>query len=153
MTALDLRALQAPLKAEPAAALSLTANRNGDAIDLKAEVSGLKKPGGELRLRLVLVEERVRYPGRNGQRLHHQVVRAFPGGVDGIAVRGDSATQQVSVNVAELRRSLTEYVAKLKLQEDDPPLELKRLKAVAFLQDDGTREVLHAVQTEVAEAP
>jgi len=57
--------------------------RQANKIDIHVEVSGLTKPGDDARLRLVLVEESIRYVGGNKLRFHHQVVRALPGGVKG----------------------------------------------------------------------
>jgi hypothetical protein len=47
------------------AKIDLKASRKGDKIAIQANVSGLKKGGDELRLRVLLVEE-VEYKGRNG---------------------------------------------------------------------------------------
>src|SRR5205823_428600 len=81
------RAIIDPLLEQPAGArLSAQATRAGDRIAIKAEVSGLTEPGARKKLRLLLVEENVRYVGGNKLRFHHQVVRAMPGGVDGFAL-------------------------------------------------------------------
>src|SRR5262249_7346341 len=74
---------------KPAAArLQLTAARKGNKIDINAEVIDVEKPAEQLRLRLALVEEQVRYVGGNTLRFHHHVVRALPGGDEGIALKG-----------------------------------------------------------------
>src|SRR5262249_16651278 len=65
------------------AKVALKVSRTGDQVDVQATVDALKAPGDKVKLRLVLIEDVVRYPGTNGQRLHHHVVRDFPGGVKG----------------------------------------------------------------------
>jgi hypothetical protein len=144
------------LEAEAGAKLTLTATRNGDKISLRAEAADLKRTGAKVNLRFVLIEDVARYPGRNGQRLHHHVVRAFPGGVQGFALKEKTAKQEVSVDLETLRRALTNYLSKPTMNgpyiDDERPLGLKHLKAVAFIQDDESKEILQAVQVEVPEA-
>jgi hypothetical protein len=135
------------------ARLSATAVRKGNKIDISAEVRDLDKPDDQLRLRLALVEEQVPYAGGNGLRLHHHVVRAFPGGAAGLAVKGKTAKQAVTVDLEELRKGLSkyldEYAKKNEQKFPDRPMPFKNLKVVAFLQNDKTREVLQAVQADV----
>jgi hypothetical protein len=79
------------LGTEPQARLSLKAERVGNQLNIRVEVSRLKKHGDAIRLRLVLVEDEVRYEGSNRVRLHHHVSRAFPGGVEGFAMNAESS--------------------------------------------------------------
>jgi len=60
--------------------LKAKAVRKGDKIDVTAEVADLKETGATVRLRLVLVEDKIEYKGGNGIGEHHHVVRGFPGG-------------------------------------------------------------------------
>jgi hypothetical protein len=145
-------ALRRPREREAQAALKLTARRDGDKIAVHAEVSGLKKTGDSVRLRLVLVEDVARYAGSNGQRLHHHVVRAFPGGVEGTALKEASATKDAVVDLAELRKALAGYLDEHRFPEEDRPLELKRFKVVALVQNDATHQVLQAAQADVGAA-
>jgi hypothetical protein len=138
---------------KPAAAkLHVTAARKGANIEITAEVTDVDKPAEQLRLRLALVEEQVRYLGGNGMRFHHHVVRAVPGGPDGLAVKGKLAKQVVSVDLGDLRKELDKYLTDAAKQTPFPntqrPLDLNKLLVVAFLQDDRTKEVLQAVQVE-----
>jgi hypothetical protein len=150
------RALDKAREAPAGARLTLATRRTGDAVELRAEVSGLKKTGEKVRLRLVLAEDVVRYVGSNGQRLHHHVVRAFPGGVAGSALTAETARRTETVKLSELTRGLRDYLdaaAKARpFPDDERPLGLKRLKAVAFVQDDATKEVLQAAQADVPDA-
>ena len=53
-----------------------TARRDGDKVTISAEAAGVK--GGDVVLRLILLEERIKYVGGNGLRVHHDVVRGVP---------------------------------------------------------------------------
>ena len=82
-------------------------------------------------------------------------MRAFPGGIKGFALKEKTAKQEASVDLEDLRRSLTNYLSKPSSNgpylDDERPLALKHLKAVAFIQDDESKEILQAVQVEVPE--
>jgi hypothetical protein len=136
--------------------IELSATNKDGKMDIHVEVSKLSKAGDFIKLRLVLVEEVARYPGSNGQRLHHHVVRAFPGGVDGIALKQKSSKHDVRVNLDDVKKSLSDYLANYKghkFEEDERPLDLKHLKIVAFVQnDDGDHDVFQAAQIDVPES-
>ena len=106
-------------------------------------------------LRLVLVEDEVRYPGNNGQRLHRHVVRAFPGGVEGLLCKDGKATQGVTLDLAELSKNLDAYLTKAAQErpffDRERPLALRQLKVVALVQDDGTKDVWQAAVADVPE--
>jgi hypothetical protein len=143
-----------PLLEKPAQAqLRVSANRQGDKIDIQAEVSELNKPGEKTRLRFALVEEEIRYVGGNQVRFHHDVVRALPGGAEGFPLKEKDSKQAASVDLAELRQKLTAYLDDYAKQRPFPngrrPLELKKLRVVAFIQDDDNKEVLQAALADV----
>jgi len=103
------------------------------------------------------VEETVRYPGGNGMRLHHHVVRAMPGGADGITLAGKNESKQVTADLTELRGSLTKYlddfVAKRgPFSKPNRPMDFKHLKVVAWVQNDEDGTVIQAAQADVKEA-
>src|SRR5262245_18327781 len=134
--------------------LKLNAVRKGDKVDITAEVADLKDTGESVRLRLVLIEELVEYKGSNGIGEHHHVVRAFPGGINGKPLKEKTAKQTASVDLGELRNQLKKSLQESykKLEEElpkDVPMELKKLRVVALIQDDNTRDILHAVQVDV----
>jgi hypothetical protein len=149
------KAIDDALGEEEQATIKLTANRKGDTIEASADVSDLKKTGEKVRLRFVLIEDVARYPGSNGQRLHHHVVRALPGGLDGTELKEAKATQKVTVNLADLRKTLNEYLTsadkKRPFADDDRPMEFKHLKVIALIQDDESKEILQAAQVDVPE--
>jgi hypothetical protein len=148
-----MKTINEALESDSNVALKLTANQKGDTISVAAEVSGLERPGEKVRLRFVVTEDVVRYQGRNGQRLHHHVVRAFPGGVEGVKLDKPASQHAVSLSVAELSKSLNAYLtaanSKKPFRDDERPLELKNLKVVALVQDDETKKVLQAAQADL----
>jgi hypothetical protein len=141
---------------KPGMAVKLTARavRKGNTVQITATVSDLADPADKLRLRLALVEANVEYAGSNKITLHHHVVRVMPGGPEGMALKDKTATQTVTVDLDKVRKDLEKYQDELAKGDDPfpgkkPAVELKNLTLVAFVQNDQTREVLLAVQTEV----
>lgn len=143
------------LETDGQGSLKLNVRRQGDQIDVKADVADLKKTGDNVKLHFVLVEDVARYAGSNGQRLHHHVVRAFPGGVGGMALKDASSSQAVTVKLADLAKKLDSYLTTAgktrPFRDDDRPLDLKHLKVVALIQDDDSKEILQAAQADVPE--
>jgi hypothetical protein len=139
------------LEADDQATLKLSANRRGDKIEAEANVSDLKKTGEKVRLRFVLVENVARYAGGNGQRLHHHVVRALPGGVKGVEMKEAKGSYKTAIALGDLKKDLNEYLEKHKFAEDDRPMELKNLKLIALIQDDESKEILQAAQVDLAQ--
>lgn len=122
--------------------------------NVKATVADLEAPGDKVMLRFVLAEERVRYTGGNGLRYHHMVVRAMPGGAKGVALTKKTHEQTVTIDPDAIRVSLTKYLDDfVKMEEPFPrtdrPLALRNLKLVALVQNDTTKEILHAVQVDL----
>jgi hypothetical protein len=149
-------AIDEALEAESQGDVLLTAKRNGDKIDVEAKIVDLKKTGDKVRLHFVLVEDVVRYPGNNGQRLHHEVVRAFPGGVEGIEMKEGTSKQKATIDLAEVTKTLTSYLEEANKKraffDDERPLALKKLKVIAFIQDDDSKEIFQAASADVPEA-
>jgi hypothetical protein len=143
------------LEEKPGAELNVKARRKGDKIAIEAKVSGLKEPGKTKRLRLLLVEESIRYVGGNDLRFHHQVVRDLPGGAEGFALKKASSKHTAEVNLEELRKRLAgyldEYAKERPFPYSDRPLDLKGLRVIALVQDNDTKEILQGVQVEVEE--
>jgi hypothetical protein len=138
--------------------IELRADRSGDNIKISAQAvtRGDKKDGGKLRLRLALTEEKIRYVGGNNLRFHHHVVRALPGGVDGAELTDGQGKTEVTVNLAELRQSLEAYLsdytkAGRSFPKALPPIDLKNLSVVAFVQDDSDKSVLNTAIVPVRE--
>jgi hypothetical protein len=133
--------------------LKAGAERKGDEIAIKTEVSGLAKPGNNLRLRLALVESWVKYTSKNKQTFHLHVVRDMPGGPAGIALVDKTNKHSVKVDLEKLRTKLNSYLdnyAKHRpFLDEQRPLDFKNLSVVAFVQNDTTKTVLQAAQAKV----
>jgi hypothetical protein len=136
------------LEAPDTLKLSASAVGAGAKIDIHAKVANLDKPGDKIRLRLALVEDRVRYKGGNGLQYHHRVVRAMPGGAKGIPVKEKDFEHKVSVDLEELRAGLNKYLND-EYREGPRPMRLRHLSLVAFVQNDASLEVLQAVNVPV----
>jgi hypothetical protein len=120
----------------------------------KATVTDLETPGEKVMLRFVLAEERIRYAGGNGLRYHHMVVRAMPGGAKGVALTKKTHEQTVTIDPDAVRAALTKYLDEYAKNDSpfprsDRPLALRNLKLVALVQNDATKEILHAVQVDL----
>lgn len=140
--------------AEQSTAVKVTgkATRTGDKVDIAVEVDGAE--GEDLKLRLLLVEDEVRFAGGNGIRFHHHVVRAMPGGAAGLAVKDKASRHTASADVGEVRKGLDKYLADFAANtrpfpQPGRPMEMKHLKVVALVQNDKTGEILQAAQLDV----
>jgi hypothetical protein len=142
------------LEEEAAAKLTVKAERKGDKIDIHVKVSELADPGRNKKLRILVAEETVRYLGSNKIRFHHNVVRAFPGGVAGTSLMEAASKHNVSIDLADLRTNLTKYLDEFEINSKAfanalRPLGMGHLRVIAFVQDDSTHEILQAMQVEV----
>jgi hypothetical protein len=130
------------------ASIDLKVDRKGDTVTIQAGAEA-KAGGPKLKLRLALVEEQVRYTGGNGLRFHHQVVRSMPGGVDGKPLTDGKVKTELTVDLAQVRKGLEQYLADfskegISFTGDLPAIPLSKLSVVAFVQDDDDRSVLNA---------
>jgi hypothetical protein len=144
---------------EATTALKLTgkAIRRGDAVEVAVEVDGAPAED-DLKLRVLLVEDTVKYVGGNKLRFHHHVVRAMPGGADGVAVKDKAMTHTVTADVGAVRKDLVKYLDDFAANERPfptaaRPLDMTGLKVIALVQSDKTREILQAVQIDVDGKP
>ncbi len=138
------------------AKLNLKVDRIGDAITINASAQAEDAKSDQLKLRLVLVEDVVRYTGGNKLRFHHHVVRGLPGGVEGKALSKGQGKTEVTVNLAEVRKGLEQYLSDFTkagraFPKDLPPINLDKLSVVAFVQDDSNQAILNAAVLPVAE--
>jgi len=151
----DYQIIIDPLLEKPGSvSLDAKAIRKGNKIHIQARTQDLDKPGDKIRLRLALVEDWVRYRGTNGMRYHSRVVRALPGGPEGLALTKKDAEHAVVVDLAELETKLTNYLDDF-VKKEAPfpdaqrPMRLRDLRVVAFVQNDDTSEVLQALEVPV----
>jgi hypothetical protein len=103
----------------------------------------------DLRLRLALTEDGISFPAPNGVRVHERVVRAMPGTEKGVhPVRGQLKFDG-KIDLAKLRQQLINQMSYIETNmyvkfAVKPPVDLAKLRVVAFVQSDATREVLQA---------
>jgi hypothetical protein len=136
---------------KPAAArVTARAVRKGDKVQVSAKVQEVEKAGEKVKLRFALVEDWVRYKGRNGLAYHHRVVRALPGGAKGFDLTGKAAEHTASVDLGALRETLSKYLDEA-YPEGQRPMRMRDLHLVAFVQNDETGEILQAVDVPVRE--
>ena len=129
------------------------ATRDGDKISIAIDLAGAESTD-DLKLRLLVVEDTIKYVGGNKLRFHHHVVRAMPGGIGGVAVKAGAMKHTATADVAAIRKDLVKYLDEFSKDRPFPyptvrPLDLKDLKVIALVQNDKTREILQAVQLEV----
>jgi hypothetical protein len=145
----EYRDVIAPVLEETTAVkLSAEATRSGDDISVTATASGYKA-GEKVKLRFALVEPWVRYPGGNGLLFHAHVVRAMPGGPAGFNLSKDDAKETAKVNLVELRQAGVKALDQIPSLEGLRPFGFRNLRAVAFIQNDASKEVLAAVEVPV----
>src|SRR5262249_44349705 len=106
----DRAASGPPLETHAPAAATATAGPTGRKTQIRAKVTKLPREGDTVRLRLVLVEEAVKYQGGNRLPTHHRVVRAMPGGPAGKEITAKAARHSATVDLAELRKDLKKYL-------------------------------------------
>lgn len=132
--------------------LELSASKVGDGMELVARFSKVSEPEKTV-LRFVVIEDVVRYQGRNGQRLHHHVVRGFPGGLNGQGIDQGTGSLKANLDLKDLKAQLEAYLESSNNQrpylDSERPLELKKLKVVAFLQNAETKEITNAAQIDL----
>lgn len=144
--------LIAPLLEETTAVkVTGKASRTGNKLDISVEVAGAD--GADTRLRLLVVEENIKYVGGNRLRFHHQVVRATAGGADGVAIKDKAFAHTATVDLSAIRKDLTKYLDEFAQTRPFPnparPLDLKALRVVVLVQNDKTKEIVQAAQIEV----
>lgn len=146
------RVIDRALGEQKQAEIDLKVSRAGDAIEITAEARVAADAAGKAakpRLRLALVERRVRFAGENRVRFHREVVRALPGGAEGKELTDGRGAVDVVVNLGQLRAELREGLAESIGTGREPAIPEDEigsdgLAVVAFVQDDETREVYHA---------
>jgi hypothetical protein len=134
--------------------IDLSATAKQGKIQVSAKVAGLKNPTDEIKLRLVLAEDRIPFLARNGIRSHEMVVRAMPGGAEGIAIEQGRLGYQGDIDLATLKQRLSNELATFEAKHnhrfDSKPLDLKAMHLVAFVQDDDSNEILQAAAVPVS---
>ena len=134
--------------------LALTSEKGEKGYTLKAKVTDLANPAETMSLRFAIAEEKVRHRGANGLRYHHMIVRALPGGAKGFPLPKKDHEQTVNVDLDEVRKEIKNHLESVTQSEGDAlpadaPLSLQGMKAIAFVVNDTTGDVLHAVHVDL----
>jgi thiol-disulfide isomerase/thioredoxin len=127
------------------------ATRTGEKLAIAVEVAGAE--GDDMKLRLLVVEETIKYVGGNQLRFHHQVVRSMPGGAEGVAIKDKAFKHTAAVDLSDIRKSLTTYLDDYAANSSpfpkpQRPMDLKSLRVIALVQNDKTKEIVQALQIE-----
>jgi len=158
-------AIEKRLVAMADAKIRLSAVRTRAGIQVKADVSGVKSTAKNLKLQLVLVEERVRYSGENGVRFHPMVVRSLAGKGEapGFALTAgrslkvehvfdiDTVTAEARDHLDDFEKTSTRF-PNHKFLEKKHGVEATKLSVVAFVQDEDSKAILQAAQARPAHA-
>jgi hypothetical protein len=134
--------------------IAVSAAARSGVLTIKVEVDGPEKADPDMRLRLVLAEDRISYTGKNGIRHHDMVVRSMPGGIDGVPLKEEKTTMTRTVNLSDLSSRLRDFLTSLEEKTNAKlsvkPVGFRKLHVVAFVQSTkGRREVLQVAQTVV----
>ncbi len=167
------------LDVKAGAAIDLKASMAGDTVNVTAKVSKIRsagaprtsgtgaEAGNSLTLQLALVEEMVHYTGENGVRFHPMVVRSLAsagkGGLGFALPAGKSPTIVFTFDLAraaadakahldDMEGGSSKRFGKFQFVERKSDFGRGRLRVVAFVQDDTTKDVLQAAST-VIKAP
>ncbi|MFY9571109.1 MAG: Omp28-related outer membrane protein, partial [Blastocatellia bacterium] len=136
------------------AELKLDASIDGATVKAKATVKNVKSDSANLKLHIVLAEERIRYTGENGIRFHPMVVRSIAGpeygGFAVTAKENQSFDWTFDVNAvsAEAKKHLDEYEKSghrgdpFTFSEKKDKIDPDNLSVVAFVQDEKTKAIL-----------
>lgn len=136
------------------ASVDLNIKRDGQKLAIQATAEVAANSPGKPMLRLALAEKTIRFAGGNAVRFHHHVVRTMPGGTEGKPLKSGKASFDVTVDLDALKTDLEKYLADFEAKtsvfpNSKPPIELKDLIIVAFVQDDDDKAIWHAVRQEV----
>ena len=128
--------------------LELKASLEGDVIKIQAEANNIPELRKNAKLRLLIVDPLIKFPAHNGIRFHEMIVRDAPGGIAGVEVKQGTAQIKIDRSITKLQKEildgLKKYEENRSITFDFLPLELKRVRVIAFVQDDDTREILQA---------
>jgi hypothetical protein len=130
-------------------------DRVGDKLTASVTVSGAD-PSADLKLRLLVVEESIKYVGGNHLRFHDRVVRSMIGGPAGIAINDKTFKHTATANVGNVKKELTRYLDEFAANRPFPykqrPMDLTHLEIIALVQNDKTLEILQSAVLESHEA-
>ncbi len=147
--------VQTALQSPAEAAIRVTAWRAGDRVQVHTSVTNIRSTSKTLKLRIALVEDRLRYSGENGIRFHHMVVRSIAGNAGGFAIEpGKDCDTPYTFDIPKISDGLKTYLDGYEKANDRfGPITFIRkmyainpsdLSVIAFVQDETTKHILQA---------
>lgn len=133
--------------------LKLEATLDGNVIKTKAMLNTFTGNAADLKLHIVLAEERLRYSGENGVRFHPMVVRSMAGeNAAGFAVKADGTNAEWKFDVTAITAAIQKYISEyesgrgeaFKFKAQMHNIDANALTVVAFVQDEKTKNILQA---------
>lgn len=133
--------------------INLSAQANQGKISVSAKASGLSSFPANIRLGVVIAEDKVVMTAKNGIRVHEMVVRGMLAGVGGIESTKGVLEFSFEFELTKFRKHLAKQIADKEAGAEVPfdakPLDLTALHIVAFLQNSETGEVFQSAATPV----
>ena len=128
-----------------------TATLKDGTVSTSVKVKGADKADEKIKVRVLLCEEEVRFPGGNGVRFHHQVVRSSFGKLGGWEAKTGEVKASVKLDdlKAELNKELDKSEKERSFKFPSRPMDFKHLKVIVLVQDDDSGEILQAAQMDV----
>ena len=128
-----------------------TATLKDGTVSTSVKVKGADKADKKIKVRVLLCEEEVRFPGGNGVRFHHQVVRSSFGKLGGWEAKAGEVRASVKLDdlKAELNKELDKFEKDRSFKFPSRPMDMKHLKVIVLVQDDDSGEILQAAQIDV----
>lgn len=154
-----LPVIEGDLEKKAEAQIKLDAVMADGGIKVLANVTGTK-PDAKLKLQIALVEEKLRFTGENGIRIHPMVVRSLAGENAGGFALGEKPEAiswrfDLTAISQELLKALDDFEGTRKATDGYTFVEKKNaidptnLSVVAFVQDEKTKQILQAVTVRV----
>jgi tetratricopeptide (TPR) repeat protein len=140
--------------------LKLEATLDGNVIKTKAMLDKFTGNAADLKLHIVLAEERLRYSGENGVRFHPMVVRSMAGtDAGGFAVKEGATNAEWKFDVAAISAGIQKYIseyesnpqrsAAFKFKAQMHNIDANALTVVAFVQDEKTKNILQTASVKL----
>ena len=151
------------LELSPDANLTVEAALHGTTVKAEVKVDHVTSESPDIKLHIVLAEEKLRYTGENGVRIHPMVVRSMAETKDGAGFPVTSKDSQaftwefdLNAISAAIKKHLDEYEAgghrgnAFTFTEKKYEINPKDLLVIAFVQDEKTKNILQSIITKVA---
>ncbi|MCX6545727.1 MAG: hypothetical protein NTV05_15100 [Acidobacteria bacterium] len=150
------------LESKPGAHVKLQASIKGGNVNVAVDVGKVAKsgkPDQKLRLQVALVEEVVNYTGENGVRFHPMVVRSLastekdklgfdvaPGQTTKVTHTFDVAriVADAKAHLDDMEGGASQRFGKFQFIQRKNAIDMAKLRVVAFVQDETTKEILQA---------